>query len=221
MTPLAEGLAYKALRREYGGVEQRWLVIHSQAAKERAIRQARKNFATVSENETKALLKLGREEFACPEDATAALEALMATLRVCEVISSEVMEVPHFDRPGRPAEGAMPLRIGYRVSSCFAVSLAALMRRVEIRSCFILATNELDEEALSDTEVLVGYQGQGLVERGFRFLKDPMFLASSLFFEESSSDHGVDVRDDGVSVGVCGVAASHPAGSLSRGVGFS
>ena len=107
----------------------------------------------------------------------------MATLRVCEVISSEVVEVPHFDRPGRPAEGAMPVRIGYRVSSCFVVSLATLMRRVEIRSCFILATNELDEGALSDAEVLAGYQGQGFVERGFRFLKDPMFLASSLFLK--------------------------------------
>ena len=50
-------------------------------------------------------------------------------------------------------------------------------------SCFILATNECDEDALPDAEVLAGYQGQAFVGRGFRFLKDPLFLASSLFLK--------------------------------------
>jgi transposase len=183
MTPLAEGLAYQALRREYAGVTQRWLVIHSQTAKERAQRKARKDFKVASEKESKALMKLSREEFACADDALAALAALQETLRVCEVTHSEVVEVPHFDRPGRPAAGATPTRIGYRVSSSFAVPLKALQRRVETRSCFILATNELDEDALSDAEVHSGYKGQAFVEKGFRFLKDPMFLASSLFLK--------------------------------------
>lgn len=52
------------------------------------------------------------------------------------------------------------------------------------RSCFILATNELDEEVLADEEVLGAYKGQSSkVERGFRFLKDPMFLASTLYLK--------------------------------------
>ena len=46
---------------------------------------------------------------------------------------------------------------------------------------FIVTTNELDEEALSNAALLAGYQGQHQVERGFRFLKDPAFLASALF----------------------------------------
>jgi transposase len=44
---------------------------------------------------------------------------------------------------------------------------------------FILATNELDEAMLSPPEVLTGDTGQAQAERGFRFLKDPQFLASS------------------------------------------
>ena len=35
-----------------------------------------------------------------------------------------------------------------------------------------------------DTEVLAGYKGQAKVERGFRFLKDPQFVASSLFVKK-------------------------------------
>jgi len=43
------------------------------------------------------------------------------------------------------------------------------------------ATNELDEGQLSAQAVLDGYKGQAQAERGFRFLKDPQFLASSLY----------------------------------------
>lgn len=49
------------------------------------------------------------------------------------------------------------------------------------RSCFLLATNKLDHQALSPQEVLEGYKGQKHAERGFRFFKDPQFLASSLY----------------------------------------
>src|SRR5712691_3523780 len=51
---------------------------------------------------------------------------------------------------------------------------------IDQQSCFILATNELDEGQLSSQAVLDGYKGQAQAERGFRFLKDPCFLASSL-----------------------------------------
>ena len=33
-------------------------------------------------------------------------------------------------------------------------------------------------------EVLAGYKGQVYAERGFRFLKDPQFLASSLYLKK-------------------------------------
>ena len=57
---------------------------------------------------------------------------------------------------------------------------AKLLKR---KSLFIVATNELDEDKLSAEEMLEGYKGQVQVERGFRFLKDPRFMASSFFLE--------------------------------------
>ena len=49
---------------------------------------------------------------------------------------------------------------------------------------FLLATNELDTEYLSNREMLSVYKTQAQsVERGFRFLKDPMFFADSLFLK--------------------------------------
>ena len=37
---------------------------------------------------------------------------------------------------------------------------------------------------LSDQELVTTYKDQGGVERGFRFLKDPLFLASSVFVKK-------------------------------------
>jgi transposase len=49
---------------------------------------------------------------------------------------------------------------------------------------FILATNEMDAQALPAKEMLSHYKEQGVsVERGFRFLKDPLFFAHSLFLK--------------------------------------
>jgi len=41
----------------------------------------------------------------------------------------------------------------------------------------------MDVQALLDTFVNVQYKNQQKVERGFRFLKYPMFLADSLFLK--------------------------------------
>ncbi len=46
---------------------------------------------------------------------------------------------------------------------------------------FILATNILDTTELSASEILRIYKQQQSSERGFRFIKDPLFFADSLF----------------------------------------
>ena len=45
-------------------------------------------------------------------------------------------------------------------------------------SCFILASNNLTKDP---EEIIDAYKNQYVVERGFRFLKSPEFLADSLF----------------------------------------
>ena len=62
--------------------------------------------------------------------------------------------------------------------------IAARQALIDQHSCFILATNELDDTLLSPQELLAGYKGQAQAERGFRFLKDPQFLASSLYLKK-------------------------------------
>ncbi len=46
---------------------------------------------------------------------------------------------------------------------------------------FILATNILDAQELEPEDILKIYKEQQSTERGFRFIKDPLFFADSLF----------------------------------------
>jgi transposase len=47
-----------------------------------------------------------------------------------------------------------------------------------------LATHERDDGQLPPQALFAGYKGQGQAERGFRFLKAPRFLASSLYLKK-------------------------------------
>jgi len=58
------------------------------------------------------------------------------------------------------------------------------------KASFVLGTS-IQSEALADEELLPGYKGQGTAERGFRFLKEPVFFTSSLFVKKPCRIQGL------------------------------
>jgi transposase len=98
--------------------------------------------------------------------------------------ASTVSPTPHYGKRGRPGPGTQPEQLVYDIAGALASRLTDRRARIDQQSCFILATNELDEGQLSAQAVLDGYKGQARAERGFRFLKDPQFLASSLYLKK-------------------------------------
>jgi transposase len=48
------------------------------------------------------------------------------------------------------------------------------------KACWMVGTNVLEQARLSEQQLIGTYKDQGGTERGFRFLKDPLFLASSV-----------------------------------------
>ena len=137
-----------------------------------------------SDQEGNALQKLCRTAFACEADAQQALTRFAAGLQTTFLSESTVCPTPHYGKRGRPGPGAQPDQIVYHITGALASRLPDRQARVDRQSCFILATNELDEDQLSPQAVLDGYKGQAQAERGFRFLKDPQFLASSLYLKK-------------------------------------
>jgi transposase len=91
---------------------------------------------------------------------------------------------PRYHTRGRPGQGAQPDQLVYQIEGALASSVATREALVAPQRGFILAPNELDDRQFPPQEVLEGYKGQKYAERGFRFRKDPRFLASSLYLKK-------------------------------------
>ena len=183
MIPLKEGYRYHVRASTYGGVAQRWVLISSEHRRAQARRTVDKHWCQQSEAEAKAFQKLCRTAFACEADAQQALAAFTHGLRTTTLPDSLIRSTPRYSRRGRPGPGVPPEQMVYQLEGALASSIAAHEALVAQQSCFILATNALDDRTLPPLELLEGYKGQQHVERGFRFLKDPRFLAASLYLK--------------------------------------
>jgi transposase len=184
MAPLTEGYRYRVVPSSYGGIEQRWVLIHSEPRQPHAQRTVDKQWLKQSAHEVKAFKTLCRTAFACEADAHQALARFAHDVQTTFLHDSTVYSTPHYGKRGRPGPGAQPDQIVYHIAGALASRLPDRQARVDQHSCFILATNELDEGQLYAQAVLDGYKGQAQAERGFRFLKDPQFLASSLYLKK-------------------------------------
>lgn len=83
-----------------------------------------------------------------------------------------------------PSKDRKPDVVSYRIEAAVASVLETRLRKIQQKRCFIIASNQLDETQLSHEAILDHYTpGQQKVERGFHFLKDPWFMAHTLFLK--------------------------------------
>jgi transposase len=184
MLPLRDGYRYQAHTVTYGSVPQRWVLIYSEHRRPQAQRTVDKHWLKQSEAEGKAFQKLCHTAFACEADAQQALATFTHGLYTTALHEYHIRPTPRYRRRGRPGQGIHPDQVVYQIEGGLASSTAAHQSLVAQHSCFILATNELDARMLPPQELLDGYKGQKHVEHGFRFLKDPRFLAASLYLKK-------------------------------------
>lgn len=184
MPPLADGYRYHEEVVTYREITQRWMVVYSEARQQRSRRTVEKQLRTQSEAELKALKHLRRTPFACAADAQQALEACTQALQVTRLEGGRIRMVTRYGKRGRPPAEPSSRHVEYVIEGALASSLACRQALLDTKSCFILATNELDTTVLPAADVLAGYKKQSTAERGFRFLKDPRFLATALYLKK-------------------------------------
>jgi transposase len=184
LAPLTEGYRYAVLPSSYGGVAQRWMLVYSGHRRVQAQRTVDKRLLKQGQREVTAFQQLCRMTFACAADAQQALATFTQGLQATCLHEGVVRTSPRYGKRGRPRQGEPPAQVLYMITGALASSIATRPPLVDQQSCFILATNELDETLLPPTELFAGYKGQSHAERGFRFLKDPQFLASSLYLKK-------------------------------------
>lgn len=175
---------------EHYGCKQRWLVVSSEQMKQRT----KKSIDKAMEREVKSLQgelkKIGREKFACLSDAKKSLEKISKSAKYHRIEESGIVEEKRYIKNGRPTKDSEYVFV-YRVSGKIEVEEEIVTKELTQKSCYVLGTS-IPEKELKDLEVIDAYKGQNRsVERGFRFLKDPLFFTSSLFLKKPERIEGL------------------------------
>jgi transposase len=175
---------YQEHTSSYGGVAQRWLLIHSQARQHRQEKTLAKRLARVAKEARKELAAISRRSFACEADVIAAAERMSGAWSL-HTATFTTTSKPLYDKPGRPTKDAVPSGWAWKVKGEIAEDPVAVAAAEKKLGMYVIATNELDAEKQPSSELVTLYRSQGgAVERGFRFLKDPMFFADAVYLKK-------------------------------------
>lgn len=184
MQDRGNGYRTTSVRSSYGGVPQRWLLVYSSHAYAREIKTFEKNLMRRRDRNEKDLKHLRNTPFACEADAITAAEKFSKKLRY-QTLEHNVVSKNRYTGKGRPAKDAIPDGVEWFIEGSLRDDHEQIELTKQRKGRFVLATNELDETVLSDSQLLEVYKDQGVtVERGFRFLKDPLFYAESLYLKK-------------------------------------
>jgi transposase len=163
--------------------QERWVVVRTEQAEARAQATLKRQVEKAEHSWKQKLWHLSNQHFACEADAQSALARELKGLPVWLEVQSEFVSSQHHTGRGRPRKDATAT-MQWHIQATVTVKQPQVEQAARRKACFIVATNVLDTALLSDQELVTTYKEQGSVERGFRFLKDPLFLASSVFVKK-------------------------------------
>jgi len=167
---------------EFGYIKQKWLVVHSQQANKRELKTLEKRIDKSMTASQQSFKKLCAQTFSCRADASKAVELWELKQNYAELDSSNIEEIIKHTRRGRPALNTTGTTL-YKITGSLKCSGERKQKAESMLGIFILATNDLTDH-LNMQGMLDHYKSQQKVEGGFRFLKSPDFLVSSLFLKK-------------------------------------
>jgi transposase len=166
------GYYYSVVKSNYGGVEQRWLVVESTERKESDLRKLEKRISKLKTSALVHLKKLLDSKFNSRDCAIKAVDNLNKKFKYHQIDNINYLEKESKDK-----------KVFYQVNASLSENIHAIKIAYQGAGRFILATNILDEKSLSNDDMLSEYKAQQSCERGFGFLKDPLFFADSIFLK--------------------------------------
>ena len=179
------GYAIAEVCSTYAEVRQRWLVVHSQARHKSDLKKLDKRVAKQLTKQTQALVSLGAHAFACEADALQAATAFAKKLKYHILSDIQVIQKPHYRKRGRPSQSDAPSHYTFHLQATLVLDEAVVEAHRTQAGRFVLATNLLDNQLWTNDRILQEYKDQQSCERGFRFLKDPLFFASRVFLKSN------------------------------------
>lgn len=133
----------------------------------------------------KALQKLMKQKFERSKDAKKTAKQFSQKMKYHQLEKIEIIKQVHYETVGRPSQNAKPNKVSYVIKAELVEDLKTIERFKQKAGRFVLASNDISNSSVphrfSNDELLNEYKQQQSSERGFRFLKDPLFVASSIF----------------------------------------
>jgi len=164
--------------------QERWVIVRTTTSEQRARATLQRQVKRAQAEWEKKCWHLGNQRFACEADARAALQREQKGKPAWMDVQSEVVAHTHYEGRGRPRKDASPLKAQWQIVARVILNQEMVEQEALRKACWIVGTNILSTAELSDQALAATYKEQGGVERGFRFLKDPLFLASSVFVKK-------------------------------------
>ncbi len=123
------------------------------------------------------------EEFSCSCDAQKALKHRFKKSKFYEVVEIEIEKHKKFESKGRPKPDS-PHKLIYQIKGVVQEKHAVKQEAIKQSSCFVIGTT-IPKNEVDDASIITAYKNQNnTVEKGFRFLKDPLMFTSSLFVKK-------------------------------------
>ncbi|MDZ7705480.1 MAG: IS1634 family transposase [Trueperaceae bacterium] len=167
----------------YAGVKQRWLLVLHDPSRLKQDQNLQRRVDKERLSAEKTLYTLQNKEFGCADAVHKAVAARTKTWRYHRV-DLTLYTQKRYQHPGRPAADA-PFELVWRFRGTVHEDETVIRELRRSHGKYIIASNELDESKLGLLAMLALYKSQtSSVERGFRFLKDPLFFADSLFLKK-------------------------------------
>jgi len=164
--------------------KERWLIVYTSASQLRAQATMQRQVKRAQAEWEKKCWHLGARRFGCETDAQTAIEREKKGQPVWLDIHHELVAHARHGNPGRPRKQDSPLKREWQIVATVTINQQRVEQEAFRKACWIVGTNLLGTDELSDEALTTTYKDQGGVERGFRFLKDPLFLASSVFVKK-------------------------------------
>jgi transposase len=175
----------------YAGIEQRWLVVQSQDRRESDLRKLSQKIIKAESKVVQELKKFSQDKFACEADAIKALSKLSKQFKYHQIAESKVTEIISYKKDNQA-------EISYQISATVSQNESKINTEILSAGRFIIATNILESKQLGDDLMLSEYKAQQCCERGFSFLKDPLFFADSIFLKSPER-----IESLGMIMGLC------------------
>lgn len=184
ITWVARDNGYKtaSFKSNYGGINQRWLLVYSEASYKREKKTFDRKLEKQAAELEKLLWHFSNETFSCEFDAIKEIKKLQKKYPY-HIILHEMEPVKKHNKSGRPKKGEEGELVGIKLKGKFVQNKSSIELYLNRKGRFILGTNDLNDKEFKDEDILSQYKSQQNVERGFRFLKDPWFMVKSVFLK--------------------------------------